>query len=615
MNLWAITCLFNPAGYCVRPKNYHRFRERLPLPLVTVELAYEDGFSLAEGDADILLRRTGGARLWQKEALLNIALEALPDECDAVVAIDADVVFREPAWTDLVAAALENYPIMQPYMNAYDVDGEGRELYHRQSASSMWPREDGRLKRMGPQDEVTGTHISNGLVWAARRDVLDRHGFYDGCIIGGGDTALICALSGSQEVVVDRHRMGIGQEERYRRWADPVAEQIKGQVGFLPLDIEHLWHGKFENRLWMERHAKLRDAGFDPNADVRRRHDGVLQWATERPELHELVRSYFIGRQEDAPAAPVGAPVLIAQSPPVAPHPYTVILSWIQQKHPELARHFDIALLPAKLNAGSKAVVFWLSDPTEFFNPPLHDQALQLEAEATQLGLPIHNRPSCQANVGKLAAHGRLRAAGIFAPNIAPIEIGGEAPDLSYPFIVRDDVGHGGEFRLIEKPEDLRCLNREDFFRPVASEFVDVRSEDGRYRKFRAIVVGGSVVSHHLQTSNIWLTRGANRINDLQTREEEIEYVSNPDAFSDLMLRVSKALELEFLGIDYSIDREGRVVIWEANPFPHLHFSKAVLMYRNFAMERTIAAIVRESLLLAGVEPSRKLERQASFES
>ena len=91
MKLWAITCLFNPAGFRIRTDNYRIFRQQLRLPLLTVELAFEGGFELAEGDADILVQRRGGARLWQKERLLNIALEHLPDDCDAVVAVDADV--------------------------------------------------------------------------------------------------------------------------------------------------------------------------------------------------------------------------------------------------------------------------------------------------------------------------------------------------------------------------------------------------------------------------------------------------------------------------------------------------------------------------------------------
>src|SRR5262245_37018879 len=68
--LWAITSYFNPARYRRKLQNYRVFRERLAVPLVTAELAF-DGFDLDAGDAEVLVRVRGGDVLWQKERLLN----------------------------------------------------------------------------------------------------------------------------------------------------------------------------------------------------------------------------------------------------------------------------------------------------------------------------------------------------------------------------------------------------------------------------------------------------------------------------------------------------------------------------------------------------------------
>jgi len=46
------------------------------------------------------------------------------------------------------------------------------------------------------------------------------------------------------------------------------------------------------------------------------------------------------------------------------------------------------------------------------------------------------------------------------------------------------------------------------------------------------------------------------------------------------------------VAFDYSLDPEGRPVLWEAHPYPYLHFSRASLTYRNEAMHRTIAILV-----------------------
>ncbi len=74
--LWAITSFFNPAGYKNRLSNYHRFRSRLNVPLVAVELSFTGRFELRDSDAEILIQISGADVMWQKERLLNIALGA-----------------------------------------------------------------------------------------------------------------------------------------------------------------------------------------------------------------------------------------------------------------------------------------------------------------------------------------------------------------------------------------------------------------------------------------------------------------------------------------------------------------------------------------------------------
>src|SRR5579863_3245032 len=97
-DLWAITCYFNPAGYRRRLANYRLFREHLIVPLVTIELAYEGNFALDDEDAEILVRLRGKDILWQKERLLNIALNALPNSCRKVAWLDCDIIFGANDW-------------------------------------------------------------------------------------------------------------------------------------------------------------------------------------------------------------------------------------------------------------------------------------------------------------------------------------------------------------------------------------------------------------------------------------------------------------------------------------------------------------------------------------
>src|SRR5262249_45258308 len=115
----------NPARYQRRLANYRVFRERLIVPLVTVELAYGHDFELDGEDAEILIRLRGGDILWQKERLLNIALRALPDKYRNVVWFDCDVVFEADDWPERTSLLLDRYTLVQPFSRLYLMSADG----------------------------------------------------------------------------------------------------------------------------------------------------------------------------------------------------------------------------------------------------------------------------------------------------------------------------------------------------------------------------------------------------------------------------------------------------------------------------------------------------------
>ena len=85
------------------------------------------------------------------------------------------------------------------------------------------------------------------------------------------------------------------------------------------------------------------------------------------------------------------------------------------------------------------------------------------------------------------------------------------------------------------------------------------------------------------------------------TREEELAYIDKPDPNHDLLQRARKTLGLDLVGFDYSYDYDGKVVVWEANPYPYFHFSTKNLVYRNHAMYRTVQAFLEMYLRRAGL--------------
>src|SRR5277367_5771091 len=93
-DIWIISCFYNPNAYVTKPENFNKFIERIEasgLHYLIVECAFgKQPFSLKKDRRIIRLRTTD--IMWQKERLLNIALDHLPEKCKKVVWLDCDVL-------------------------------------------------------------------------------------------------------------------------------------------------------------------------------------------------------------------------------------------------------------------------------------------------------------------------------------------------------------------------------------------------------------------------------------------------------------------------------------------------------------------------------------------
>jgi hypothetical protein len=305
-NLWAITSYYNPCDYSTRLDNFRTFRRYLGVPLVAVELAHDGKCDLNDGDAEVLIQVQHGAVLWQKERLLNIALQAIPPHVQYVAWIDCDMIFERTDWAEAARTELMSSTITQLFACGYYL-GQNDSLDIVRPAGDAECTAIAHTIKMDPaavHDFRPGTHHGAqrrlfGGGWAARRDLLERHGFYDALILGSGDRALACAAVGRFNDAASTACLDAVRTTHYLRWAAPFAREVSGRVGCIEGVILHLWHGEIGNRMYLPRHQGLSHYAFDPYNDISLNDEGAWEWATPRPELHEFVRNYFIRRRED----------------------------------------------------------------------------------------------------------------------------------------------------------------------------------------------------------------------------------------------------------------------------------------------------------------------------
>jgi hypothetical protein len=304
---WAITSYFNPMRYRRRVLNFRAFRERLNVPLVAVELAYDSNFELQEQDADILIRLRGGAVLWQKERLLNLALQALPENCRKVAWLDCDIIFGAPDWAESAGALLDRFALVQMFKHVHYLsphwtpvkDRASEVEFTRPSAAFSLSSGIPATTCVGHSLDIREGTSASGFAWAARRELLDQHGFFDACILGGGDRAMTCAANRCFDEFMNRHYMSKHQRDRYIAWAKPFYETVRAEAGYLDGDIFHLWHGDVHARQTRSRHEGLQRFQFDPFTDIAIDQNGCWRWNSDKREMHDYVRGYFSSRRED----------------------------------------------------------------------------------------------------------------------------------------------------------------------------------------------------------------------------------------------------------------------------------------------------------------------------
>lgn len=284
-----ITCIFNPTNSKKLKQNYIEFRKKLNHPIVTVELAFNDQEFFVE-DA-IQIRGNEKNVMWQKERLLNIALESLPSNVDKVAWLDADIVFQNENWLKETEQKLDHHKVVQPFESVFETTqfrepvnqgmsfGKFKSLY---SIEHPWPQ---------PWPRV-------GVAWAAQRNVL-KNGFFDRHVLGASDTYQLLSWLHMWD-----HEM-IGRMNPYLRkefllWAWDSAEAVNGDIGFVSGNIEHLPHGTACGRKYYERDQILVEQEFHPSQDITLDENQIYQWNSDKISLHSKVKQYFYNRNEDA---------------------------------------------------------------------------------------------------------------------------------------------------------------------------------------------------------------------------------------------------------------------------------------------------------------------------
>lgn len=207
---------------------------------------------------------------------------------------------------------------------------------------------------------------------------------------------------------------------------------------------------------------------------------------------------------------------------------------------------------------------------------------------------PVLNRPDRILKLSRVSACALLRSApGVVMPISARVDrqtleaIGREAcplrsvlSDGSFPIIVRPVDSHAGRGLVrIAAPAEiasyLHTMAESEFY---IARFVDYRSADGMFRKYRVVLIDGRPYASHMGISENWMIHylNAGMTESAAKRAEEERFMAGfDDDFArrneSALRAVAERLKLDYVVIDCGETRDGELLIFEADSSAVVH--------------------------------------------
>ena len=212
-------------------------------------------------------------------------------------------------------------------------------------------------------------------------------------------------------------------------------------------------------------------------------------------------------------------------------------------------------------------------------------------ALAARTSAPVINPPAAVRATGRADNATRLAdIPGVVTPttvNIAKERLKGpnggasiQALGFSFPFLLRSPGFHIGRyFNFIANERDLATAVSELPGESLALiRYLDASGPDGKMRKYRVMMIDGQLYPAHLAVAHQWKIHyfNADMADNAQHRAEDAAFLQDmPGVLGTRAIRalqeIRDRLELDYAGIDFGLDREGRILFFEANASMTIH--------------------------------------------
>lgn len=213
---------------------------------------------------------------------------------------------------------------------------------------------------------------------------------------------------------------------------------------------------------------------------------------------------------------------------------------------------------------------------------------------ARALGKPVVNDPAkVQRTTRDATALALAGIDGCRVPRTIRIAAGERhavGSGLEFPLLARPAGTHGGD--IFDKLEDDAALGawlgqHVDHDRYVI-DYLDYRSADGFFRKYRFLFVGDEILPYHLAIGDDWKLHRDNTemASHGWMQAEEERFLRDPGAAFgagqfEILRLIRSRIGLDYFGIDCALDRDGRLVVFEVNASMLVHDQNPDYPYKD----------------------------------
>ena len=208
--------------------------------------------------------------------------------------IDSDLLFLNENWVCETIHQLQHYPVVQLFQTAIDLGPDGHAMKIYEGIGYLHNNNNFLINNTNKKYDVAHP----GYAWACTREMWNlMGGLIEFPILGAADRHMAFAFIGYVEKTLPKQL-----NEVYKNMARQFQERIKtkiGELGYIDGTIVHSWHGKKKDRRYVERWGILIKHDYNPETDIRKNWQGVIELNYNKPEFKQDLMKYFILRNED----------------------------------------------------------------------------------------------------------------------------------------------------------------------------------------------------------------------------------------------------------------------------------------------------------------------------